>query len=131
MQFFCYREKGIQLLLSNIDLPMIHEVEDCLQVNELHPLEVEERVLVRVLLENGSEERRAGRQDELVCLDLSGATAESAVKEVFLLPDLPEGHTDVALKIIPTETKLLIGTHFKLNFSKLIFFQQKQDGGTN
>ena len=90
---------------------MIHEVEDCLQVNELHPLEVEERVLVRVLLENGSEERRAGRQDELVSLDLSGATAKSAVKEVLLLPDLPEGHTDVALKIIPTETKLFTRPH--------------------
>ena len=90
---------------------MVHEVEYNLQVSELHPLEVEERVLVRVLLENGSEERRAGRQDELVCLDLSGATAKSAVKEVLLLPDLPEGQANVALKIIPTETELFICPH--------------------
>ena len=66
---------------------------------------------MRVLLKNGSEERRAGRQDELVSLDLSGATAESAVKEVLLLPDLPEGQANVALKIIPTKTEFFICPH--------------------
>jgi len=112
--------------LSNIDLPVIHEVEYGLQVSELYPLEVEKRVLVRVLLENGSEERRAGRQDELVCLDLSGATAESAVKEVLLLPDLPEGHTDVALKIIPAKTKLLTGTHqYYMSWTNQLIFSVK------
>ena len=73
---------------------------------------------MRVLLENGSEERRAGRQDELVCLDLSGATAKSAVKEVLLLPDLPEGQANVALKIIPTETKLFICPHDDTAYGK-------------
>jgi len=66
--------------LSNVNLSMVHEAEDRLQVIELHPLEVEEGVLVRVLLQDGFEERRAGRQDELVCLDLPGATAQSDVK---------------------------------------------------
>ena len=68
-------------------------------------------MLVGVLLENWSEERRAGRQDELVCLDLSGATAESAVKQILLFSDLPEGQTNVALKIIPAKAKLITGTH--------------------
>merc|ERR1719341_2005021 len=91
---------------------MVHEVEHGLQVSELHTLQVQERMLVRILPENGSEEGRASRQDELVCLDLPGTTAESAVKEILLLPDLPEGKADVALKIIPAETKLLIFSHF-------------------
>ena len=63
-------------------------------------------MLVRVLLQDGVEERRAGRQDELVCLDLPGATAQGAVKEILLLSDLPECHTDVALKIIPAQAEL-------------------------
>ena len=50
-------------------------------------------MLVGVLPEDGPEEGRAGGQDELVCLDLPGATAQGAAKEILLLPDLPEGKT--------------------------------------
>ena len=46
-----------------------------------------------------------------MCLDLSGSTAQGAVEEILLLSDFSEGHTDVALEVIPTEAKLLIGTH--------------------
>ena len=66
---------------------------------------------MRVLAQDASEEWRAGRQDNLVSLDLSGATAESYVKEVLLFSNLPERHTYVALKIIPAKTKLLIRPH--------------------
>ena len=72
---------------------------------------VQQRMLVGILPEDGPEERRAGRQDELVCLDLSGATAESAVKQILLFSDLPEGQTNVALKIIPAKAKLITGAH--------------------
>ena len=65
-----------------------------------------------VLLEDGPEEGRAGGQDELVCLDLPGTTAQGAVKEILLPSDLPEGNANVALKIIPAETKLLIFSQF-------------------
>ena len=81
LQVLCNRLEGVQLFLSNIDLSVIHEDEDRLQVTELHPLEVEERVLVRVLLQHSVEERRAGGRDELVCLDLSLTTAHSDVKK--------------------------------------------------
>ena len=72
-----------------------------------------------IVSEDSPEERRAGGQDELVCLDLPGATAEGAVKEVLLLPDLPEGQADVALKVIPAKTELLARSHcdFRLNSS--------------
>jgi len=62
---------------------------------------------VRILSKNGPEEGRAGRQDKLVCLDLPGAAAQSAVKEILLFSDLPEGNTDVAFKIIPPQAELL------------------------
>lgn len=38
----------IQLLLSHIDLPLVHEVEHGEELPVLDPLEVEERVFVRV-----------------------------------------------------------------------------------
>ena len=63
---------------------------------------------MRVLFQYGTEERRAGRQDQLVCLDLSLATAQSDIEEILLLSDLSKSRTDVALKIIPAETKLFI-----------------------
>ena len=68
-------------------------------------------MLVGVLLENKPEEWRASRQDELVCLDLPGATAKSAVKQILLLSDLPESRTNVPLKIIPAKAKLITGAH--------------------
>ena len=89
---------------------------------------------MRVLLENRPEERRAGRQNDLVCLQLPGATAQGAVKEVLLLPDLPEGQADVALKIIPAQTKLLIGTHSVIvsysHPSNVVFTQSAVDSTT-
>ena len=91
LELLCNRQEGVELLLGNIDFSMVHEVQHRLKLTEPNTLEVEQRVLVRILLENGSEEWRASRQDELVCLDLSGATAKSAVKQILLFSDLPEG----------------------------------------
>ena len=56
LQVFCYGEERVEFFLGNIDLAVVHEVEYRLQVSELHALEVEEWVLVRVLPEDGPEE---------------------------------------------------------------------------
>ena len=101
MQFFSRCEEKVELLPGNIDHSVIHEDEDRLQVTEIHPLEVEERVLVKVLLQHSVYERRAGGQDALVCSDLSLTTAQSDVKKVLFLSDRSKSYTDVALKIIP------------------------------
>jgi len=77
---------------------------------------------VGVLSEHRPEEGGAGGQDELVCLDLPGPTAQGAVEKIFLLPDLPEGDTDIALEVIPAKTKLLTGTHlYSLFFLFMIY----------
>ena len=61
-----------------------------------------------VIPQQRPEEGGAGGQDQLVCLDLPGATAQGAVKEIFLFSNLPEGYTDVALKVIPAKAKFFI-----------------------
>ena len=68
---------------------------------------------MRIPPENISEEGGAGGEDHLVGGDLLLALSacQRHVEEVLVLPDLPEGHTDVAFKIIPLQTELL-GRHF-------------------
>ena len=48
-----------------------------------------------------------------MCLDLSGSTTQGAVKEILFFSDLPEGHTDVGLKIIPSKAELFTACHGK------------------
>ena len=62
---------------------------------------------MRILPEDVPEEGRTGRQYQLVCLDLPGTTTQGAVKEILFFPDLLECQTDVALEVIPAETKIL------------------------
>ena len=55
-QLFCNCQERVEFFLGNIYLSMVHEVKDSLHVSELHPLEVEQRVLVWVLLQDSPEE---------------------------------------------------------------------------
>ena len=86
---------------------MVHEVEDCQDTLILDSLEVEQRVLVGVSLEDTPEEGTAGTQDHFVGLQLVVFTGKSHIKEVFILPQLTEGTADVAFKVIPPKAKLL------------------------
>ena len=43
-ELFSYGKERVKFFLSNIDLPMIHKIEDRLKVAVLYPLEIEERV---------------------------------------------------------------------------------------
>ena len=52
LEFLCHRQERVELLLGNIDFTMVHEVEHRLKFTEPNTLEVEERVLVRILSED-------------------------------------------------------------------------------
>ena len=78
-----YLEEVVEVLLGDVDLAMVHEGDDGLKVSVGDALEIQERVSVGILLEDCSEERRAGGQDQFVCLDLLRATTEGAVKQVL------------------------------------------------
>ena len=49
LEFFCHRQERVELLLGNIDFSVVHEIEHGLKLTEPNTLEVEERVLVRIL----------------------------------------------------------------------------------
>ena len=88
MQLLRHHKECVEIVLGNVDFSIVDEVETGLQVLEPDALEVEERVVVRVLVEDLPEERRAGGEDEFVSLELVGSTAESAVKQVFLFSNI-------------------------------------------
>ena len=87
---------------------MVHEVQDSREISECDTLQIEEGMGMGVAPQHTSEERRARRKDDFVGLHLTIANRQSDIKEVFFFSDLSEGDTDVALKIIPSETEFFL-----------------------
>ena len=69
---------------------------------------------VGVASEDGSEEGRARREDDFVGLDLLVIAGKGHVEKVLVFSQLSEGHTDVAFKVVPPQTKLFCTPHFIL-----------------
>ena len=55
-QVLCHGQERVQLLLSNINFSVVHEVEDRLEISELDALQIEEGVLVGVSAQHIPEE---------------------------------------------------------------------------
>ena len=79
-----------------------------LHISEGDPFQVEEGVLVGVLLEYAPEEGGAGREDDLVRLDLAALAGQGHVEKVPIVAQIFEGVADVPLKVVPFQTKLLL-----------------------
>ena len=109
-QFLGDGKEVVEVLLSHVDLAVVHEVKDGLEIIVLDALQVEERVLVRILLEHRPEEGRAGGQDQLVGLDLARAAAQRHVEQILVVADVSKSAADVRLKIIPAEAKFVCST---------------------
>jgi len=90
------------------ELFLVHEVHQSRQLRVANPLEVEQRVLVRVTPQHSPEEGGAGREQQLVSRDLTIFTAKGHVEKVFVRADLLKSSTDIFLKIIPTKTELFL-----------------------
>ena len=65
LQVLCHREEGAELCLGNVDLSVVHEVEDGEDALVLDALQVEQGVAVRVPLQHCTEERGAGGENHL------------------------------------------------------------------
>ena len=62
-----------------------------------------------VSLENSSEEGRACRENDFMCLDLILVTGKRNIKEILVLSELPKGGADVGLEVIPPQAELFRG----------------------
>ena len=102
--------------MCHVHLAVVHEVENGLQIAELDAFQVEKRVSVWVFPQNRAKEWRACRKYHFVSLDLIFIAGKGHIKEVLVVPQLPKGNTDVGLKVIPSQTKLLV-SHGEMFFS--------------
>ena len=93
-------------------LSHVHKVEDPDHFFVLDSFQVEQGVGVRVPLEDASEERRAGAEDQLVRLDLAVLAGEGHVKKLFVTANGLERLSEAAAKLIPLEIERVGCAHF-------------------
>ena len=104
-------QEGVELLLGNIDLPVVHEVEHRLQVCVLHTLHVQQGMGVVVAAEDIPEKWTACTKYYFVRLNLLIVTGKRNIKEVFVIPKFFESITYITFKVIPAQAKLFT-VHF-------------------
>ena len=131
-----HRQEGGEILLSNVDLTVVHEVEYRHKVRVFDTFQVQEWVVMFEAMEQGSEtdtyvtlrrrivtmimpishhsspeKRGAGGEDELVGLDLLLLARDRHIEKVLLVPYLLEGLADVPLEVVPLKTKFIPRPH--------------------
>ena len=107
MKILSELKETVEILLSDADLAMIDEVDDGLEVGVGDTTEVDERMLVVVPLENSLEERTGGTEDDFVSGNLLCVAGKRDVTKLRLFSDCLYGRAEVALKVVPLQTKFL------------------------
>lgn len=100
-------EQRAYLLLGDVYLPLVHELDGCLELGPLDVLHYDYWVLARVVEEQGLEVGTAGRQDHLVGLDRVSVAGEGHVDEALALEQLIEHVGQVGLVVVPAQAELL------------------------
>ena len=107
LQLLSHGEERVELFLGNVDLTMVHEVQDSHQLLVLDTLQVEKGMLVLVSPENRFEEGGTGGEYHLVGEQLVIVAGEGNVEKIFVISKLLERSTNVGFKVVPTQTKLV------------------------
>lgn len=97
------------VLLAHVDLPLVHELHHCLQLEPPDILQDDDRVLAGVLGEHILEVRAAGGQHHLMSFQRVAVASQSHIHERLTLQELVKHVGEVALVVVPPETELLGG----------------------
>ena len=90
LQVLGRHQEGAEVLLGDVDLPVVDEVEDGLEVGLLDPLEVDKRVVLGQTPEQVTEKRTGGGEDEAVDLDVVIIiTSERQVEQFIIISEVP------------------------------------------
>ena len=87
---------------------MVHKPEDVAHVVHCDVPQHDDGVGRRIALEEVAEEVGAGRQDELVRVDLLAVADEGDVDKVLLVPEVLQGGEDALLEVVPPQAELLV-----------------------
>jgi len=105
-KFLRNSQKGVKVILGDIDLPMIHEVEHALHVSVSDALQIEDQrsLLIGWLVssQDGAKEWTAGGEDHFVGLQLLILAGNGDIEKFLLVPDVSECRADISFKIVPT-----------------------------
>ena len=101
------KQKQIQHL-SNIHFPCVHELEDSGEVVEGNIFEDDDGMFGGILLEKILEVWTARAENHLVSLGVLTLGGDGHVTEGLLIPQVLERGHHVGLKIVPSETELLV-----------------------
>lgn len=96
--------------MVHVDLPLVHELDETLDVHVLHVLHDQYRVLLLVLGEDGLEVGAAGGQHDLVRLYRPALAGKGDVAEGLSLEQLGEHGLQVGMMVPPPEA-VLLGQH--------------------
>lgn len=93
--------------MGNVDLPLVHVVEDGPDFAVLDVLEKDDGVFAAVLHEQGLEIGRARRQDHLVTLDGGAVAGQGHVAKGLRLQQVVEDGQQVVAVVVPPQAKHL------------------------
>ena len=111
-QFLSKGKKRVQILLSQEDLPLVHEGKQGFHVCDLDAFQIHQGVAVLDVLQDFPEEVGTGRHHHLVHLNLlMFSTDEGQIREIFVLLQVVECVADVVRELSPAEAKLLTRRH--------------------
>lgn len=100
-------EQTWQLLLGDVDLPLVHVVEDGPDLLVLDVLEEDDGVLAVVLHEQLLEVRGARREEDLVALDGAAVAGQGDVAERLGLQEVVEHREQVVAVVVPPQAEHL------------------------
>ena len=110
LELLRHLQEGVELVRGDEDLPVVHELEDVLDVGELHAGQVDDGVVaVSVLGEDGAQLGAAGSEDHPVCRHLLLSTGQTDVHHLLVVPDITE--TRGVGDVVPLYQKLFTGSH--------------------
>ena len=112
-----------QLVLTNIDLPFVHKIDDGFQIQEPDILQNDNGMFARIAWKETLKVWRAGSQDHLVCFHVLAFACKCHVNHVFVDQHSLENFIHVGLIVIPFEAELLL-IHDREWFSCLKVFRR-------
>lgn len=107
LQHLSNTQQRPDLILTHIDLTLVHEFNGRLHFGPLHVAHNDDRMLARIVEEQRLEVGAARGQHHFVCLYRVSVAGERHIDERFVLQQLIEDAGQIGLVVVPAQAELL------------------------